>query len=507
MKRFISILVSLLIVFGTFAVCAVSAEDNAAKLTLNGKEYSAEKGDKVVYKLEVESAQLIECAQFVIFYPKDVLKAESGELKNVSNKICNLGVVGEVNCNFSSPSNFDFKEKKTLLEVEFSVTDGGEGAFSKTVKGFYNPNDKKITENLELFESIEITKPPTEQDTTEVQSEPESSTAAETSSQQESSTVSEETQNSSGEVTSATETSEQIASDDTAATDSTEATKPEEDTIVTEATNVTDNTDSTDATENTKATDAAENTKATEPSEKPTGATLQPTSTEGTFDTSATAQTEAAETVTQPYTQSDTTEATDPAEETVTPENNKPAKVKEAFLPLKARAVKTSKTAVKLSWSKVKNASSYAVYGAKAKGKYKLLKNVKAENFTVKKLKKGTYYKFCIAALDSEKNMLAKSQAVISVTRGSKYADPTAVKANKKVLKLKAKKSCKLKVKLTLPDGKKIKLYKKTAFVSTNPKIAAVNAKGKVTAKKKGRANIYVYAQNGLASTVKVIVK
>jgi uncharacterized protein YjdB len=34
-----------------------------------------------------------------------------------------------------------------------------------------------------------------------------------------------------------------------------------------------------------------------------------------------------------------------------------------------------------------------------------------------------------------------------------------------------------------------------------------VNAKGKITGKKKGTATIYVYAQNGLYKTVKVTVK
>ena len=53
----------------------------------------------------------------------------------------------------------------------------------------------------------------------------------------------------------------------------------------------------------------------------------------------------------------------------------------------------------------------------------------------------------------------------------------------------------------------KIKKYRKVCFVSSNPAVAAVNGKGKVKAKGKGTCLIYIYAQNGVSTKVKVTVK
>ena len=43
-------------------------------------------------------------------------------------------------------------------------------------------------------------------------------------------------------------------------------------------------------------------------------------------------------------------------------------------------------------------------------------------------------------------------------------------------------------------------------YVSTNEKVATVDENGKIKAKGKGNATIYVYAKNGLAKKVKVKV-
>ena len=56
--------------------------------------------------------------------------------------------------------------------------------------------------------------------------------------------------------------------------------------------------------------------------------------------------------------------------------------------------------------------------------------------------------------------------------------------------------------KLTLKNHRKIR------YESSDPKIAALNAKtGKVTAKKAGTCFIYVYSQSGTFAKVKLTVK
>ena len=47
----------------------------------------------------------------------------------------------------------------------------------------------------------------------------------------------------------------------------------------------------------------------------------------------------------------------------------------------------------------------------------------------------------------------------------------------------------------------------KFRYESSNPSIATVNKSGKIKGKKKGKCDIYIYAQNGLYKKIKVTVK
>ena len=95
------------------------------------------------------------------------------------------------------------------------------------------------------------------------------------------------------------------------------------------------------------------------------------------------------------------------------------------------------------------------------------------------------------------KTTVAKS---VKVTNTKKKAITKATVKKGKTFQLKASE---------VKDEKKktIKQHRKIKFESSNKAIATVNAKGKITGKKKGTATIYVYAQNGLYKTVKVTVK
>ena len=177
---------------------------------------------------------------------------------------------------------------------------------------------------------------------------------------------------------------------------------------------------------------------------------------------------------------------------------------------LRAQTTKLKKT---VKWNKVKNADGYIVYGAKcgAKSKYKVLKVVsgKTTSYTHKKLKKGTYYKYNIVAfkyVNGVKVTLAASKKIHATTLGGKYGVAKAVKLNKSKVKIKKGKTFKIKASEIKKD-KKIKRHRAICYESSNTKIATVNSKGKIKAKKKGKCTIYVYAQNGVYKTVKVTVK
>lgn len=176
------------------------------------------------------------------------------------------------------------------------------------------------------------------------------------------------------------------------------------------------------------------------------------------------------------------------------------------FAPLKLKNGMTKKSSIKISWSKAKGATSYLVFGEKEGKNYTFLKQTSGKSYTQKKLKKNTYYKYLVVAVDKNGKQKALSKIIHVATTGGKNANVKSLKVNKSKVNLKKKITFKIKVKTKL-SGKKLKTYRKISYESSNNKIATVNSKGKITAKKKGKATIYVYAQNGVSKAVKVTVK
>ena len=131
-------------------------------------------------------------------------------------------------------------------------------------------------------------------------------------------------------------------------------------------------------------------------------------------------------------------------------------------------------------------------------------------SYTHSGLKKGTYYKYAVVACKKAggtDQVLNKSKVIYVATKGGKAANVSKIKLNKKKtslkLKKKKKKTFRIKAK-TVKKGKKIKKYARLRYESSNDKIASVNKSGKVTAKGKGSCVIYVYAQDGISTKLKV---
>jgi uncharacterized protein YjdB len=55
--------------------------------------------------------------------------------------------------------------------------------------------------------------------------------------------------------------------------------------------------------------------------------------------------------------------------------------------------------------------------------------------------------------------------------------------------------------------GKKVKKHVGLRYESSNKKVASVNAKGLIQAKKPGKCSIYVFTQNGKYKAITVTVK
>lgn len=181
---------------------------------------------------------------------------------------------------------------------------------------------------------------------------------------------------------------------------------------------------------------------------------------------------------------------------------------------LQAKAVKAASNKVKLTWKKVKESAGYKIYQAecgKKKG-YKLIKTIKKNNtksLTVKKLKKGKGYRFIVRAykvIDGKEVTVSAAKAVHVMTSGGKKGNVTKVKVSKTKLNLKRNKKFNLKVSVK-KSKKKVLNCRPISYESGNVKVATVSKKGRVTAKAKGKCTIYVYAHNGVCTTVVVTVK
>lgn len=172
-------------------------------------------------------------------------------------------------------------------------------------------------------------------------------------------------------------------------------------------------------------------------------------------------------------------------------------------------------TSIKLKWKKVSSATGYIIYGAPCGEKMKVLKTVKGASkrtYTQKKLQSDKYYKYIVTAykdINGKKVALATSKSVHLITMyHSKYGNPIAVKVKKAKITLQKGKSTMIKSSYVMPKNKQEKVHiTKFRYESSSPTVMTVSAKGKVTAKKSGKATVYVFAQNGVYKKVKLTVK
>lgn len=187
----------------------------------------------------------------------------------------------------------------------------------------------------------------------------------------------------------------------------------------------------------------------------------------------------------------------------------------------KTKSPKQTKTSVSLKWVKVSKAKKYVIYGNRCGKniKPKRLVAVKAgstariiRKISGSKIRKNTYYKFIIVALDKNNNVISTSKLINAATKGGRYTNHKSVKVKKSILAKarKLKKGNKLRL-----NAKAVKISKKLIarkhigirYEASNKKIAAVSGKGVIIARKKGTCYVYAYAQNGVCRKIKVVVR
>lgn len=200
------------------------------------------------------------------------------------------------------------------------------------------------------------------------------------------------------------------------------------------------------------------------------------------------------------------------------------------FAPLMLKSTKQTVSSVTLSWTKVPKAKKYVVYGNKCGKTNKPVKlgtstgkSKKITKVAGARIKKGTYYKFLIVALNSNNKVVSTSKMIHAASSGSSSrSNPAGVTVKAKVsskgkslkkytktsaIAIKKGKSTILKAANTVSGNKAVKKHVNIRFESSNKKIASVSSKGEVKGIKKGTCYIYAYAQNGVCKKIKVTVK
>ena len=197
------------------------------------------------------------------------------------------------------------------------------------------------------------------------------------------------------------------------------------------------------------------------------------------------------------------------------------------FNKLRLRSVKQTKTSITLKWKSNSKAVKYVIYGNRCGSSTKIRKSVKL--YTVKKstkttmtkvikkvkgakLKKNTYYKFLIVALNKNNKVVSTSRMIHVATKGGKYTNYKKISVDKekitKAKNLKKGKSLKLEAKqIKVTKSLKARKHVPIRYESSNKNIAKVTSKGVIKALKKGTCYVYVYAQNGVYKKIKVVVK
>ena len=184
-----------------------------------------------------------------------------------------------------------------------------------------------------------------------------------------------------------------------------------------------------------------------------------------------------------------------------------------------AKLTVSGQTALKLTWSSVKGAQGYDVFFSQcgANNVCKKVGSVKASDslsYTFSGLKKNTAYKAYVKAWKKEggvKTYIGKANPVVHAATGGSsgaYCNAKSITVNKTELTISKGKTASVKVRLqgTDPDKKIIEHNAAIRFRNSNKAVAAIDSTGRITALNEGTCRIYIIANNGVRTSVKVTV-
>jgi len=158
MKKIISLLLSVMIVFSSFAV-AVSAAEDKAEITLGNSTYSYAVGSKITYTCTLDVEDMLQNGQFDFNYPQNILKITNVEFPVVKSSVMynySENLVNMMKFHFSTPTDFyDFKGGKALFTVDFDVIGTGKCGISLDKIVLSNSNNQNVLPKATFTEKIQ----------------------------------------------------------------------------------------------------------------------------------------------------------------------------------------------------------------------------------------------------------------------------------------------------------------------------------------------------------------
>ena len=174
-----------------------------------------------------------------------------------------------------------------------------------------------------------------------------------------------------------------------------------------------------------------------------------------------------------------------------------------------------AKTSIKMKWNAIPEADGYVIYGNNCS--QKTVKQIgvvtgKTLSWTQKKLKKNSQNHYIVKAykvIDGKQYFIQTSNEIHLVTKGGKYTNVKKLKSSASKVTLKKGKTKALKIKQTYAEKNKtlVKHMKSLSYTTSDKKVATVTKKGVIKAKGKGSCYIYITANSGVYTKVKVTVK
>lgn len=174
-----------------------------------------------------------------------------------------------------------------------------------------------------------------------------------------------------------------------------------------------------------------------------------------------------------------------------------------------------AKTSIKMKWNAVPEADGYVIYGNNCS--QKTVKQIgvvtgKTLSWTQKKLKKNSQNHYIVKAykvVDGKQFFIQTSNEIHLVTKGGKYTNVKKLKSSASKVTLKKGKKKALKIKQTYAEKNKtlVKHMKSLSYTTSDQTVATVTKKSVVKAKGKGSCYIYITANSGVYTKVKVTVK